>query len=77
MSTVQINDATPPKTRIILSKAWEINLKCITNIACRTWGSFCGLNWADPLPAVLTVFDTDHAANAAQRPQIFAEPDPS
>ena len=71
MSAAQINDATPPETRSILSEAREINLKRIKKLAHRTWGSLTGLNWADPLLAVLTVFDIDPASNAAQRPQFF------
>ena len=71
ISSVQVDDLTPPTTKSLLTKAREINLTCIQKMARRTWGNLAGLDWTDPLPAVLTVFDIDPSANAPQRPQFF------
>ena len=71
ISSVQVDDLTPPTTKRLLTKAREINLTCIQKMTRRTWGNLAGLSWTDPLPAVLTVFDIDPSSNAPQCPQIF------
>ena len=71
ISSVQIDNLTPPTTKSLLSKAREINLTMMQKLARRTWGNLTGLTWTDPLPAALTVFDIDPAAQATQRPQFF------
>ena len=68
ISSVQIDNLNPPTTKSLLSKAREINLTMMQKLARRTWGNLTGLTWTDPLPAVLTVFDIDPAAQATQRP---------
>ena len=43
ISSVQIDDMTPPTTNILFTKAQEINLKCIQKLVRRTWGNLSGL----------------------------------
>ena len=39
INNVQIDDATPATTKIILTSAREITLECVQKLACCTWES--------------------------------------
>ena len=71
ISAIQVNDNPAPDFKSILTKAREINLEHVQKAARRTWGQLAGLQWNDPLPNDLTIFDIDPAINVAQRPQFF------
>ena len=44
ISLVQVDDLTPPTTKILLTKAREINLTMMQKLARRTWGNLNALN---------------------------------
>ena len=65
ISSIQIDNTTPPVTRIILSKVREISIKCITKLTHRTWRALAAMRWTDPVLDILTVFDINPAVNIA------------